>query len=140
VPFEQGPPSGGSAEPTRAARKRQAVLAVRRTGRAPQQDVVIVRGTAEDLGTPAQAPDVVAALSAKYAGEDDRRYLPDADPDFDVIYAISPQSAMMCAWPTTRPPSAGGPPEYSMRSRRDAPPATDGADELACSATRLVAG
>ena len=58
------------------------------------EDVVIVRGTAKDLGTPAQVPDVVAALSAKYTGEDDRQYLPDADPDFDVVYAISPQSAM----------------------------------------------
>jgi PPOX class probable F420-dependent enzyme len=59
------------------------------------EDVVIVRGTAKDLGTPAQVPDVVVALSAKYTGEDDRQYLPGADPDFDVIYAISPQSAMM---------------------------------------------
>ena len=59
------------------------------------EDVVIVRGTAEDLGTPADVPEVVAALSAKYTGEDDRQYLPDADPDFDVVYAISPQSAMM---------------------------------------------
>jgi len=59
------------------------------------EDVVIVRGTAKDLGTPAQVPDVVAALAAKYTGEDDRQYLPDADPDFDVVYAISPQSAMM---------------------------------------------
>jgi hypothetical protein len=59
------------------------------------EDVLIVRGTARDLGTPAQVPGVVAALSAKYATEDDRRYLPDADPDFDVVYAISPQSAMM---------------------------------------------
>jgi hypothetical protein len=59
------------------------------------EDVVIVRGTAEDLGTPAQVPGVVAALSAKYTGEHDRRYLPDADPGFDVIYAISPHSAMM---------------------------------------------
>jgi hypothetical protein len=38
---------------------------------------------------------VVAALSAKYTGEGDRQYLPDADLDFDVVYAISPQSAMM---------------------------------------------
>ena len=36
-------------------------------------DVVIVRGTAEA----------------------DRQYLPEADPDFDVVYAIRPQSAMM---------------------------------------------
>jgi Pyridoxamine 5'-phosphate oxidase len=59
------------------------------------QDVVIVRGTAEDLGTPAQVPEVVAALSAKYAGTADRQYLPDADPDFDIVYVLRPQSAMM---------------------------------------------
>ncbi len=58
-------------------------------------DVVIVRGTAEDLGTPAQVPAVVAGLAEKYADEGDRQYLPDADPDFDVVYAIRPQSAMM---------------------------------------------
>jgi hypothetical protein len=44
---------------------------------------------------PADVPDVVAALSAKYTGEGDQQYLPDADPDFDVVYAIRPQSAMM---------------------------------------------
>jgi hypothetical protein len=59
------------------------------------QDVVIVRGTAEDLGTPAQVPEVVAALSAKYTGTADRQYLPDADPDFDIVYVLRPQSAMM---------------------------------------------
>jgi len=58
-------------------------------------DVVIVRGTAEDAGTPAQVPDVVRALSAKYIAEADRQYLPEADPDFDVVYAIRPRSAMM---------------------------------------------
>jgi Pyridoxamine 5'-phosphate oxidase len=62
-------------------------------------DVVLVRGTAEDLGTPAQVPKVVAGLSAKYTGEGDRRYLPDADPALDVVYAISPQSAMMWRLP-----------------------------------------
>jgi Pyridoxamine 5'-phosphate oxidase len=30
------------------------------------EDVLIVRGAAEDLGTPAQVPEVVAALAAKY--------------------------------------------------------------------------
>jgi hypothetical protein len=35
------------------------------------------------------------ALSAKYTGEGDRPYLPGADPDFDIVYAIRPQSAMM---------------------------------------------
>jgi PPOX class probable F420-dependent enzyme len=58
------------------------------------EDVLIVRGTATDLGTPAEVPHVVAALSAKYAGAGDRRYLPEADPDFDVVHAISPRSAM----------------------------------------------
>ena len=58
------------------------------------EDVLIVRGTAEDMGTPAQVPDVIVALPAKYAGDGDRQYLPDADPDFDVVYAIRPQSAM----------------------------------------------
>jgi PPOX class probable F420-dependent enzyme len=60
------------------------------------EDVLIVRGTAEDVGRPAQVPAVVAALSAKYTQPKDRPYLPDADPDFDVVYAIRPQSAM--AW------------------------------------------
>jgi len=58
-------------------------------------DVVIVHGTAEDLGHPAHVPDVVTALGAKYSSQADRRYLPDADPDFDVLYAIRPRSAMM---------------------------------------------
>jgi hypothetical protein len=40
------------------------------------EDVVIVRGTAQDLGAPADVPEVVAALSAKYTGEGDRQYLP----------------------------------------------------------------
>lgn len=57
-------------------------------------DVVIVRGSAEDLGGPGQVSDVVEALSAKYTGEGDRQYLPGADPDFDVVYAIRPRSAM----------------------------------------------
>jgi hypothetical protein len=59
-------------------------------------DVLIVRGTAEDLGSPSGVPGVVAALAAKYTAPGDRRYLPDADPAFDVVYAIRPRSAM--AW------------------------------------------
>jgi hypothetical protein len=59
------------------------------------EDVLIVRGIAQDAGTPAQVPDVVTALAAKYTGDGDRQYLPDADPGFDVVYAIRPQSAMM---------------------------------------------
>ena len=59
------------------------------------EDVVIIRGTAEDLGVPAQVPEVVAALAAKYTAPGDRQYLPDADPGFDVVYAIRPRSAMV---------------------------------------------
>ena len=59
------------------------------------EDVVIVRGTAEDLGAPAEFTEVVAALAAKYTGESDRQCLPDVDPAFDVVYAVRPQSAMM---------------------------------------------
>ena len=59
-------------------------------------DVVVVRGTAEDLGSPAGVPEVVAALAAKYTAPGDRQYLPDADPAFDLVYAVRPRSAM--AW------------------------------------------
>jgi len=38
----------------------------------------------------------VAALAAKYTSPRDRQYLPDHDPDFDVVYAVRPHSAM--AW------------------------------------------
>jgi Pyridoxamine 5'-phosphate oxidase len=60
------------------------------------EDVLIVRGVAEDLGPPAEVPSVVAALAAKYTRPEDRPYLPDADPAFDVVYALRPRSAM--AW------------------------------------------
>jgi hypothetical protein len=60
------------------------------------EDVLIVRGVAEDLGPPAMVPSVVAALAAKYTSPEDQQYLPDHDPDFDVVWAIRPQSAM--AW------------------------------------------
>jgi len=60
-------------------------------------DVVIVHGTAADLGHPAQVPDAVTALAAKYASPADRQYLPHADPDFDVVYAIRPQTAIAMA-------------------------------------------
>jgi PPOX class probable F420-dependent enzyme len=60
------------------------------------EDVLIVRGVAEDLGNPAQVPPVIAALAAKYTRPEDRQYLPSTDPDFDVVYALRPRSAM--AW------------------------------------------
>jgi hypothetical protein len=39
---------------------------------------------------------VVAALAAKYTSPQDQQYLPDHDPDFDVVYAVRPRSAL--AW------------------------------------------
>src|SRR5579862_1470305 len=42
------------------------------------EDVLAVRGTAEDVGTPAQVPEVVTALAGKYSSPADRPYLPDA--------------------------------------------------------------
>jgi hypothetical protein len=60
------------------------------------EDVLIVHGLAEDLGQPSAVPHVVAALAAKYTQPSDWQYLPDHDPDFDVVYAIRPTSA--AAW------------------------------------------
>lgn len=60
------------------------------------EDVLIVRGVVEDLGPPAAVPSVVAALAVKYTSPQDQQYLPDHDPDFDVVYAVRPRSAM--AW------------------------------------------
>jgi Pyridoxamine 5'-phosphate oxidase len=60
------------------------------------EDVLIVYGVAEDLGAPGDVPSVVAALAAKYTRPEDRQYLPDADPGFDVVYALRPRSAL--AW------------------------------------------
>jgi Pyridoxamine 5'-phosphate oxidase len=58
------------------------------------EDVLIVHGLAEDLGPPSAVPHVLAALAAKYTRPADRQYLPDADPDFDVVYAIRATSAV----------------------------------------------
>jgi hypothetical protein len=60
------------------------------------EDVLIVSGRLDDLGTPAEVPYFVAALAAKYTRPEDQQYLPSNDPDFDVVYALRPQSAM--AW------------------------------------------
>src|SRR6266853_6414927 len=43
------------------------------------EDVLIVRGVVEDLGTPAMGPSGVAALASKYARPEDKPYLPDHD-------------------------------------------------------------
>jgi hypothetical protein len=57
-------------------------------------DVVIVHGAMDDLGAPNDRLAVMSALAAKYTG-DDARYLPANDPDFDVLWAMSPRTGLM---------------------------------------------
>ena len=58
-------------------------------------EVAIVRGSAYDIGTPARAPDVVAAFAAKYTDPDDVQWLPDVDPSVDLVARISPSVALL---------------------------------------------
>ncbi len=58
------------------------------------EDVLIVTGDLEDLGPPQRHGDVLAALDAKYRAPEDARYLPSADPDFDVLWRLRPRRAM----------------------------------------------
>src|SRR5258708_33501716 len=74
------------------------------------EDVLILHGLAEDLGPPSAVPHVVAALAAKYTRPADQQYLPDDNPDFDVVYAIRPTSAV--AWQLA---------EYASSQRRWSP-------------------
>jgi hypothetical protein len=82
------------------------------------EDVLIMRGTAEDLGAPSSAPPVIAALAVKYTGPEDRQYLPSVDPDFDVLYAIRPRSAMTWRLDNYAPCAAGRPDDRAARQRR----------------------
>jgi hypothetical protein len=59
------------------------------------EDVVIVQGMLSDLGIPREYSDVMRALDAKYASPEDARYLPTADPDFDVLWRLRPHRAML---------------------------------------------
>jgi general stress protein 26 len=59
------------------------------------EDVVIVRGLLEDVGLPQDHPDVMVALQEKYPAPEDAHYLPPSDPDFDVLWRLRPQRAMM---------------------------------------------
>jgi nitroimidazol reductase NimA-like FMN-containing flavoprotein (pyridoxamine 5'-phosphate oxidase superfamily) len=58
-------------------------------------DVVIVRGQAYDVGTPAQVPAVVAAFAAKYTDPDDVQWLPEVDPSVDLVARITPSVALL---------------------------------------------
>ena len=59
------------------------------------EDVVIVNGTLEDMGLPQAHADVLVALEAKYSSPQDIRYLPSTDEDFDVLWRLRPQRAML---------------------------------------------
>jgi PPOX class probable F420-dependent enzyme len=59
------------------------------------EDVVIVHGRLDDLGRPQARTDVVEALSAKYHRPGDAQYLPSADPEFDVLWALRPRKALL---------------------------------------------
>jgi len=50
-------------------------------------EVVIVRGSAYGVDTPAQVPDVVAAKCTK---PDDVQWLPEVDPSVDLVARITP--------------------------------------------------
>ena len=58
-------------------------------------NVVIVNGYLEDLGLPQGQVDVLGALEAKYSDPADARYLPSADPDFNVLWRLRPRRAML---------------------------------------------
>jgi len=58
------------------------------------QEVTIVHGQFEDIGRPADSPEVVEALDDKYDQPDEREYLPSADGSFDVLYRLRPHKAL----------------------------------------------
>jgi Pyridoxamine 5'-phosphate oxidase len=59
------------------------------------EHVVIVHGRMIDEGRPSDMPGVVAALSVKYSDPGDKQYLPSTDEDFDVIYRLHADSALL---------------------------------------------
>jgi hypothetical protein len=58
-------------------------------------DVVVVYGHFDDVGHPMDFRQVVDALAEKYNTPERRRFLPSADPDFDVLYLFRPQRALL---------------------------------------------
>lgn len=59
------------------------------------QNVVLVRGSADPVGGPADLPEVVAAFAAKYDNPDDGRF-PNPSPEpGDYIYRLSPTWALL---------------------------------------------
>lgn len=62
-------------------------------------EVCIVRGSAIDVGRPADHPAVTAAFAAKYSDPDDEQWLPEVDPTVDIVARLEPSSAMV--WSST---------------------------------------
>jgi hypothetical protein len=58
------------------------------------EEVTIVHGHLDDIGRPADTPEVVEALDDKYDRPDERQYLPSADGSFDVLYRLRPRKAL----------------------------------------------
>jgi hypothetical protein len=59
------------------------------------EHVVIVYGRMIDMGRPMDVPAVVSALKVKYDAPGDDQYLPSADEDFDVLYLLQPERALL---------------------------------------------
>jgi hypothetical protein len=59
------------------------------------EEVVIVHGRLDDVGGPADVPEVVEALGAKYDQPDDGQYLPSGGDSFDVIYVLRPARSLV---------------------------------------------
>jgi len=62
-------------------------------------EVCIVRGTAVDVGAPADHRGVMTAFAAKYTDPDDEQWLPDVDPTVDIVARFEPSTAMV--WSST---------------------------------------
>jgi len=59
------------------------------------EHVLIVHGQMIDEGRPSDVPDVVHALSVKYDAPGDDQYLPSVDEDFDVLYRLQAERALL---------------------------------------------
>ena len=59
------------------------------------EHVLIVHGRMIDEGRPSDVPHVVHALSVKYDAPGDAQYLPSADEDFDVLYRLQAERALL---------------------------------------------
>jgi hypothetical protein len=62
-------------------------------------DVVIVHGIVDDMGHPGDSPIVMETFAHKYDRADERPFLPSTNPDFDVLYALRPQRALLWTLP-----------------------------------------